>query len=161
MSQSSYTVHRVVARSANPQRGNSEEFIGQLEQEEATETPDLEAPADRYPGTVNPVAAIRRPMGTSPRNAHGPGGSRSQRRPPVPGVRTPSPAFRSSQGSMTPVLAGTAPHPGFPALEYPIPARYSPARRGIDLAMSMVSILRTRATHAIREVPTYPVLRSH
>jgi len=30
MSQSSYTVHRVVARSANPQRGSIEEFIGQL-----------------------------------------------------------------------------------------------------------------------------------
>jgi hypothetical protein len=47
MSQRSYTVHRVVARAANPQGGSLEEFIGRLEEEEATEAPDLEPPADR------------------------------------------------------------------------------------------------------------------
>ena len=36
MSQRSYTVHRVVARSANPQGASIEEFIGRLEEEEAT-----------------------------------------------------------------------------------------------------------------------------
>ena len=46
MSQRSYTVHRMVAGAATPQGGSIEEFIDRLEQEEATEAPDVEPPPD-------------------------------------------------------------------------------------------------------------------
>jgi hypothetical protein len=46
MGQRSYTVHRVVAGTSAPQGGSMEEFIDRLEQEEATEAPDVEPPAD-------------------------------------------------------------------------------------------------------------------
>ena len=40
------TVHRVVARAATPKGASMEEFIGRLEEEEATEAPHVEPPAD-------------------------------------------------------------------------------------------------------------------
>jgi hypothetical protein len=46
MAQRSYTVHRLASATASPQGGNIEEFIDRLEQEEATEAPDVEPPPD-------------------------------------------------------------------------------------------------------------------
>jgi hypothetical protein len=46
MAQRSLDVHRMVTRGATPQGGSIEEFIDRLEQEEATEAPDVEPPAD-------------------------------------------------------------------------------------------------------------------
>jgi hypothetical protein len=42
----SYTVHRLASATAYPQGGSIGEFIGQLEQEETTEAPDVQPPAD-------------------------------------------------------------------------------------------------------------------
>jgi hypothetical protein len=46
MAQRSYDVHRMIARDGTPQGGSIEEFIDRLEQEEATEAPDVEPPPD-------------------------------------------------------------------------------------------------------------------
>jgi hypothetical protein len=46
MAQRSMDVHRVIVRGATPQGGSIEEFIDRLEQEEITEAPDVEPPAD-------------------------------------------------------------------------------------------------------------------
>jgi hypothetical protein len=46
MAQRSYDVHRMITRDGNPQGGSVDEFIDRLEQEEATESPDVEPPPD-------------------------------------------------------------------------------------------------------------------
>jgi hypothetical protein len=42
MAQRSMDVHRMITRDGTPQGGSIEEFIGRLEEEEATEAPDVE-----------------------------------------------------------------------------------------------------------------------
>jgi hypothetical protein len=46
MAQRSMDVHRMLTRAGTPQGGSIEEFIDRLEQEEATEAPDVETPPD-------------------------------------------------------------------------------------------------------------------
>jgi hypothetical protein len=46
MAQRSMDVHRMISRAGTPQGGSIEEFIDRLEQEETTEAPDVESPAD-------------------------------------------------------------------------------------------------------------------